>query len=290
MNILIIGGGGYLGVPLSKELTKKGHNVVVFDNFKYNTQDLIDCKIIIGDVGAITLRSDFHYPSFDTIFYLSQSRLNELENQQQVDVEVNSFKKFIDSFNWSGMYFTPKVYFVSSCSVYGKTNEIVDENSPTIVTSHYSKMKIECEKYLIDKKNNNFKIVRLSTLYGNSNPIRKDVFINNILEDIKYDKEIEIFDPTAKRPHLHVLDCVKILSKLISSNFDSEILNIGFNELNVSKIELINIMKTYINFNHITHQTEDSRNYHVNFDLLQKYIDHSPITYSNGIKDYLKLE
>jgi nucleoside-diphosphate-sugar epimerase len=41
MNILLIGGGGYLGIPLSKELTKKGHNVVVFDKFKYNTQDLI---------------------------------------------------------------------------------------------------------------------------------------------------------------------------------------------------------------------------------------------------------
>jgi nucleoside-diphosphate-sugar epimerase len=110
------------------------------------------------------------------------------------------------------------------------------------------------------------------------------------LEDIKYKKEIEIFDPTAKRPHLHVLDCVKILSKLIMSDFDDKILNIGFNELNVSKIELINIMKTYINFNHITHQTEDSRNYHVNFDLLLKYVDYIPITYSDGIKDYLKLE
>lgn len=36
-------------------------------------------------------------------------------------------------------------------------------------------------------------------------------------------------------------------------------------------------------------KTEDSRNYHVNFDLLEKYINYTPITYSEGIKDYLKL-
>jgi nucleoside-diphosphate-sugar epimerase len=50
MNILLIGGGGYLGIPLSKELTKKGHNVVVFDKFKYNTQDLIECKKILDNI------------------------------------------------------------------------------------------------------------------------------------------------------------------------------------------------------------------------------------------------
>ena len=155
MNILLIGGGGYLGIPLSKELTKKGHNVVVFDKFKYNTQDLIECKKINGDVGGITIRSDVHYPSFDIIFYLSQPRLNELDTEKQVETEVSYFNTFINSFNWSGIYRTPKVYFISSCSVYGKTEDIVNEDSAVIPTSLYSKMKIECEKifYLLLQKN-----------------------------------------------------------------------------------------------------------------------------------------
>jgi nucleoside-diphosphate-sugar epimerase len=284
MNILIIGGGGYLGVPLSNKLKSLGHFVMVYDNFKYNTQNILNCCYVNKSVKDLQNINELNFNYFDLIFYLAQPRLEELIDENQILTPVDEFKNFLDGVNG------PKVYFISSCSVYGKTNNIVNENSPTIATSHYSKMKIECEKYLLEKKNDKFKIVRLSTLYGKSNPLRKDVFINNILEDIKYEKKIEIFDPTAKRPHLHVLDCVKILSKLISLNFDCEILNIGFNELNVSKIELINIMKTYINFNHITHQTEDSRNYHVNFNLLQKYVDHTPITYSNGIKDYLKLE
>jgi nucleoside-diphosphate-sugar epimerase len=284
MNILIIGGGGFLGVPLSNNLKSLGHFVMVYDNFKYNTQGILNCCYVNKSIKDLYNLNDLNFNYFDIIFYLAQPRLEELIDENDILKPVTEFKNFLDGVNG------PKIYFISSCSVYGKTNDIVDENSPTIETSYYSKMKIECEKYLLDKKNNNFKIVRLSTLYGESNPLRKDVFINNILEDVKHKKEIEIFDPTAKRPHLHVMDCVEILSKLIISDFDDKTLNIGFNELNVSKIELINIIKKYVNFNHITHQTEDSRNYHVNFDLLQKYVNHTPITYTNGIKDYLKLE
>ena len=289
MNILLIGGGGYLGIPLSKELTKKGHNVVVFDKFKYNTQDLIECKKINGDVGGITLRSDFHYPSFDMIFYLSQPRLNELDTEKQVETEVSYFNTFINSFNWSGIYRTPKVYFISSCSVYGKTEDIVNEDSAVIPTSLYSKMKIECEKIITENKNSNFKILRLSTLYGNSDYTRNDVFINNIINDVIDEKIIEIYDPFAKRPHLHVIDCVKIITNLVNIQFNEPILNIGVNELNINKSELINIIKKIKPFEYVENFTNDSRDYGVDFGLLKKYVDFEHIKYEEGIRNYFNI-
>jgi nucleoside-diphosphate-sugar epimerase len=289
MNILLIGGGGYLGIPLSKELTKKGHNVVVFDKFKYNTQDLIECKKINGDVGGITLRSDFHYPSFDMIFYLSQPRLNELDTEKQVETEVSYFNTFINSFNWSEIYRTPKVYFISSCSVYGKTEDIVNEDSAVIPTSLYSKMKIECEKIITENKNSNFKILRLSTLYGNSDYTRNDVFINNIIDDVIDEKIIEIYDPFAKRPHLHVIDCVKIITNLVNIQFNEPILNIGVNELNINKSELINIIKKIKPFEYVENFTNDSRDYGVDFGLLKKYVDFEHIKYEEGIRNYFNI-
>lgn len=289
MNILLIGGGGYLGIPLSKELTKKGHNVVVFDKFKYNTQDLIECKKIHGDVGGITFRSDFHYPSFDLIFYLSQPRLNELDTEKQVETEVGYFNTFVNSFNWSGIYRTPKVYFISSCSVYGKTEDIVNENSEVTPTSLYSKMKIECEKIITKNKNSNFKILRLSTLYGNSDYTRNDVFINNIINDVIDEKIIEIYDPFAKRPHLHVIDCVKIITNLVNTQFNEPILNIGVNELNINKSELINIIKKIKPFEYVENFTNDSRDYGVDFTLLKKYVDFGHINYEEGIRNYLNI-
>ena len=284
MNILIIGGGGFLGVPLSNKLKSLGHFVMVYDNFKHNTQSILNCCYVNKSVKDLQNLNELNFNYFDLIFYLAQPRLEELVDENQILTPINEFKNFLDGVNG------PKVFFISSCSVYGKTNEIVNESSETIVTSYYSKMKIECEKHLLSKKNNDFKILRLSTLYGNSNPLRKDVFINNMLEDVKDNKEIEIFDPTAKRPHLHVNDCVNVLTKLIEVDIIDKIINVGFNQLNVSKIDLIDLMKMSIDFNYVTYKTEDSRNYHVNFDLLEKYINYTPITYSEGIKDYLKSE
>jgi nucleoside-diphosphate-sugar epimerase len=282
MNILIIGGGGYLGVPLSNKLTSLGHFVMVYDNFKHNTQDKLKCSYVNKSVEELSKISETKFNSYDVIFYLAQPRLEELTFENQIKKPIEDFQKFLNEVEG------PKIYFISSCSVYGKTNNIVNENSPVVVTSYYSQMKIYCEHYLLGKQNPNFKILRLSTLYGDSDPLRNDVFINNILEDIIEKKEIEIYDPTAKRPHLHVLDCVNILSHLIDIEYDDKILNIGKNELNINKIGLIEIMKLYSDFNFISHDTEDSRDYSVNFDLLKKYIDFEHINYHEGIVNYLK--
>jgi nucleoside-diphosphate-sugar epimerase len=284
MNILIIGGGGFLGVPLSNKLKSLGHFVMVYDNFKHNTQNLLNCCYVNKSVKDLHNLNELNFNYFDIIFYLAQPRLEELTDEDNTLESINDFKNFLNGVNG------PKVFFISSCSVYGKTDDIVNEKSESIVTSYYSKMKIECERYLLSKKNNDFKILRLSTLYGNSEPLRKDIFINNMLEDITDNKKIEIFDPTAKRPHLHINDCVNILTMLIEIEIIDNIINIGFNELNVSKIDLIELIKKCIDFNYVTYKTEDSRNYHVNFDLLEKYINYAPISYLEGIKDYLKLK
>jgi nucleoside-diphosphate-sugar epimerase len=164
---------------------------------------------------------------------------------------------------------------------------MVTENSPVIVTSLYSQMKIFCENILLDTQNPNYKILRLSTLYGYNDYIRKDVFINNILDDIIQGKQIEIFDPFAKRPHLHVLDCARIIGELINCDVEEKILNIGFNELNINKIDLVNIIKKYENFELVENKTEDSRDYSVDFTKLKKYIKSTYILYKDGVINYL---
>ena len=82
---------------------------------------------------------------------------------------------------------------MSSCSVYGKTDKKVDETGEVMVTSHYSKLKIESEKIIQKENEENFKIFRLSTLYGRSVIERNDILINNIIYDIKNKNKLEIW-------------------------------------------------------------------------------------------------
>jgi nucleoside-diphosphate-sugar epimerase len=160
-----------------------------------------------------------------------------------------------------------RLIFSSSCSVYGKRTDVVNEKSGTQISSLYSELKISCENILLSKNNPKFKIVRLSTLYGVSKLNRNDVLINNLIQDIKEEKPIEIFDPLAERPHLHIKDCVKILKSIIEGDYNDTIINIGKNELNINKIDLIEKIKRTVkpDLEYELINSEDSRSYRRRF-------------------------
>ena len=238
MKVLIIGGAGYLGIPLSNSL----HNcdITVYDKFLYSNITFLkkDIVIINDDVSNIE-KYDELLNSQDVIIYLASPRLLELTDSSQLNLPINQFKKTIELIKNEKIRFI----FSSSCSVYGKRTDVVNEKSDTQISSLYSELKISCENILLSKNNPKFKIVRLSTLYGVSKLNRNDVLINNLIQDIKEGKPIEIFDPLAERPHLHVKDCVKILKSIIEGDYNDTIINIGKNELNINKIDLIEKIK-----------------------------------------------
>ncbi len=55
LNILIIGGAGYIGSVLTRILLETGHRVTVLDNFMYRQMSLLDCcefsefRVVHGD-------------------------------------------------------------------------------------------------------------------------------------------------------------------------------------------------------------------------------------------------
>ena len=73
-----------------------------------------------------------------------------------------------------------RIVFISTCSVYGAQNGILDENSPVNPLSHYASSKLKCESLL---KNKNSIIFRLGTLFGisdNYSRIRMDLVVNTL--------------------------------------------------------------------------------------------------------------
>jgi nucleoside-diphosphate-sugar epimerase len=284
MKILIIGGGGYLGIPLSNSLNDC--DVTVYDKFMYSNITYLNNNILVikDDVSNIENYNEL-LNSQDIIVYLTSPRLLELTDSSQLIEPISQFKKTIEAIKNKNVRFI----FSSSCSVYGKRNDIVDENSSTQVTSLYSELKINCENILLEQNNPKFKIVRLSTLYGSSKLTRNDVLINNLIQDIKDNKPIEIFDPLAERPHIHIKDCVRVLISIIHSDFNGKIINVGNDNLNISKKHLVEKIRQTVKPNLEYHliNSEDSRSYKVNFSLLESHIQFEYTSFEDGIRELM---
>ncbi len=285
MKILIIGGAGYLGIPLSNSLNDC--EVTVYDKFLYSNITFLkkDIKVINDDVSNIE-KYDELLNSQDVVVYLVSPRLLELTDNSQLTLPIQQFKKTIESIKNENV----KFIFSSSCSVYGKRTDVVNEKSDTQISSLYSELKITCENILLSKNNPKFKIVRLSTLYGVSKLNRNDILINNLIQDIKEKKPIEIFDPKAERPHLHVKDCVKILKNIIEGDYHDKIINVGKNELNINKINLIEKIKRTVkpDLQYELINSKDSRSYKVDFSNLHSKIWFNHISFEDGIKELME--
>lgn len=320
MKLLIIGGAGYLGTPLTQQFVTNRNPVICVDTLKYgkykSIKDTIsfnmefskkfnhgrssEFQFIHDDV----LNIDDHLSNLggvDRILYLASPRLLELDDEDTVNEELNRLRWVIDKVKKEAQD-NFIFYYFSSCSVYGRQDDFTKpfrEDFPTQMTTKYSELKIKSEELIKKENEHRFKIFRLSTLYGNykqqgavESPFRKDVLINNLIDDIKTGKKLEIFDKDAKRPHLHISDAVEIIHNFVCSGFEGQILNIGFDENNKTKKEIVELIEKVIGKKLDVHyvDSKDSRNYQVDFSKMNEYKNKlfrvEDITnYENGIFD-----
>lgn len=291
---LLIGGGGYFGLELAYASLKNNEMTMIIDPLIYGNYDKIpeqsDNFIFVND-DVLNIENYFteqYY--YENIFYLASPRLSDVNSIDIVNEEVERLRKTIEIVKKYKNEST-NFYFFSSCSVYGKNSEIVNENSELIETSLYSKLKIECEK-VIQQEDERFRIFRMATIFGNATFERDDILINSIIKDIKLGNTIEIFDPEAARPHIDIRDAVEVVKYLVAQRPTDKIINVGPEDANHSKREIIEKTKYLLGFDFDVKYIEsnDSRDYRVNFDLLNKtylghHWHHTYYTFSESIFD-----
>jgi nucleoside-diphosphate-sugar epimerase len=309
MKFLLLGGGGYLGSVLSELISERRQEVIVYDTFKYwNVQDsrknVTDIKklpeLLLGTGGVKDSRQNVTYikddltnitnhldklQNIDCVLYMASPRFNEVRDDLHITSEILLMDHTLRCVrNVSPNY---KLIFFSSCSVYGNTNEVVDENSELIPTTMYSKLKIEGEKQILNSDIKNYLIVRLATLYGVGIIERDDLLINNIVNDVKNNKKIQIYEEDAYRPNLNVKDCAEIIFRLCTENIETKVINVGYNKFNITKKQLIHKVEQSINKKIDVDFVDDGlefRSYYVNFDRIEKNIlNFSPKLLERGI-------
>ncbi|MEK4575894.1 MULTISPECIES: NAD-dependent epimerase/dehydratase family protein [Bacillus] len=164
MKIGVIGGGGFIGKHVTKELIARGYEVIIFDKFKPSI-DVPFEEIDILDIA--TLREKLI--NVDGVIHLAalvgvdNCRSNE---EDVVRVNFEGTKNIVEVCIENGI---DKLLFSSSSEVYGDGVSVpFKENDVKIPKSAYGKAKLMSEDFLKEYANDSFKVrvVRYFNVYG----------------------------------------------------------------------------------------------------------------------------
>ena len=269
MKILITGGAGYIGSILVEYLVENNHQVTVVDNFMYESNTLAcycnkkNFSIINKDVRDYDFLSK-EIGKYEVIIPLAALVGAPLCSQRKEDAESINLNHNIKLFKM--IKGDQKIIMPTTNSAYGhgKEKEIFDESSKLNPISLYAKHKVAVEKELSNL--NNFISLRLATVFGMSPRMRLDLLVNNFVYKAINDKYIVLFEGNFKRNYIHVRDVALAFLHCINnfSNMKNEIYNLGLEEANLSKKELCEKIKKYVNFFYHEEdfeKDEDQRNY-----------------------------
>jgi nucleoside-diphosphate-sugar epimerase len=265
MKILITGGAGYIGGYLTDHLVAQGHDITVYDNLLFEARFLKDIPFINGDIRDYAKLGPL-VNDYDVVIWLAGIVGDGASSVNPgLTKELNT-----DTVVWLANNFKGQIIFPSSCSVYGKNDQLIDETAEPAPLSIYASTKLAAEQYLLLNRPDAL-IYRLGTLFGLSDTysrLRLDL-VSNILSMKAANKEtLSIFGGQQWRPLLHVRDVSTAISHALEYN-TSGLFNLSYKNYKLSEIaeEIVKLVPGS-NLNYCDLQFEDMRNYKVMNDKI----------------------
>ena len=297
MKILVTGGAGYIGSVLVPSLLNDGHEVIVLDSLMYGQTSLLDCcvnpklEIIRGDVRDERLISEY-LPTVDAVFPLACLTGAPLCNKDPLVAEAVNFgavKMIAEQLSSQQI-----LIFPSTNSGYGvgEANIHCDEETPLRPISLYGRLKVELEKYLLDR--GGCVTFRFATLFGTSPRMRLDLLVNDFTYRAVVDRFVVLFEPHFKRNYLHVRDGARAFQHALA-NYDTMKglpYNVGLSDANISKWELCEAIKKHVpDFTYLVAEVgkdPDQRNYIVSNHRIESTGYRTTIGLDAGVQELIK--
>jgi len=153
MKILIVGGAGYIGSHINKELTKKGFETVVFDSLVKGHQEAVKWgEFFQGDLANIEdLRQVFTKYKIDAVLHFAAFiEVGESVKDPQKYYQ-NNVKNTLNLFQVMLENDVKKLIFSSTAATFGNPQYTpIDELHPQVPINPYGQAKLMVEKILAD--------------------------------------------------------------------------------------------------------------------------------------------
>jgi nucleoside-diphosphate-sugar epimerase len=209
MNITIIGGSGFVGSFLIKEL--EGFNI---GNLDKNPSPFYDKNTVIGDIRVI---DEIKIPKgTDSVVLLAAEHRDDISPVAlYYDVNVQGTKNVLQAMDSAGV---KNLVFTSSVAIYGLNKKNPNETHKEDPFNHYGKSKWEAESvikewYKSDPNNKSVTILRPTVIFGERN--RGNVY--NLLKQISSGRFIMIGKGQNKKSMAYVGNIVAFIKSRLDS-------------------------------------------------------------------------
>lgn len=153
MNILVVGGAGYIGAHMAKQLTRQGHEVVVLDNLSTGFRRLaLYGSLVEGDLGDAALLDDlFTRTSFDGVMHFAANSLVGESVERPDKYYRNNVANTLVLLDRMRHFGVSRFIFSSTAATFGEPDySPIDEQHPQRPINPYGHSKWMVERVLKD--------------------------------------------------------------------------------------------------------------------------------------------
>ncbi|WP_226479707.1 NAD-dependent epimerase/dehydratase family protein [Natrinema amylolyticum] len=289
--VLVVGGAGYLGSVLCRELLADGFTVRALDPMLYGEGGiaaLLDrdrFSLVRGDARSVETVIDA-VAGVDAVVHLGGivgDPASELDPRKTLEYNYHSTQLLASICKY---YQLNRFVFASTCSVYGRaTTESgrCTEESELNPVSLYARMKIQSERALRDLADGNFSptILRMATIYGRSPRMRFDLVGNILPAKAYHEGVVPVFGGDQYRPNVHVADAARAYVECLTAPIEDvgdTVFNVGSNRQNYRIDELATIVSDCVPEANVEYHDDrtDDRSYRVAFDRISDVLGFEP--------------
>ncbi len=216
MNKLIIGGAGFIGSVLTKEILKDNSNVIIIDKLSLGSRDYIDSNKVelinldINDIDSVL--NELKGKKIEEVWHMAANS-DIPAGVENIEVDLNdTFMTTVSTLKVMKAIDCKKLYFASSAAIYGyNENRLHEDIGPLMPMSNYGAMKLSSEAIIsasLETFLEKVCIYRFPNIVGV--PATHGVLLDFIKKLKKNRSVLEVLgNGTQTKAYLHVTDLVE---------------------------------------------------------------------------------